>query len=154
MMRGKSIIAQERLKGSILSFYLKLERQMSHSPCLPCSSSAKEVEHYVRPKEGCSSRPPLSHLHPLMHLPPSLPPESHWACCSEMTQLLLVQIALWQWFFPVSKSTRALVTLMISEGKIKKVNIGVLVFSLKPRANVRYSPLYFWVLVLLHHFDR
>lgn len=30
MMRDKSIIAQESLKGSILSFYMKLERQMGN----------------------------------------------------------------------------------------------------------------------------
>lgn len=142
MMRDKSIIAQESLKGSILSFYMKLERQMGNV-CTAVHHQSKwdviwDPRRDAAPGLHCNScTPRYTCSVPLSAV-------SHWACCSEMTQLLLVWIALWQWFFPVSKSTGAFVTLRIPEGK-KKVNIGVLVFSLKPHANIRCSPLYFWV---------
>lgn len=141
MMRDKSIIAQERLKGSILSLHMKLERQMGHYACLHCCSSPKEVGHYLRPNEGCSSRPPLSH--PEIPAPFPSPRKS---------------LGLLQWNDSAAACVDSLVTVVLPSLKIhrttcdlndtrrqKKGEYWVLVLSLKPCANKRYSSLYFWV---------
>lgn len=120
---------------------MKLERQWVTSALLFITKgsgtlSKTQLSAFLRGAVGgLSSRPPLSLLCLLCGTcPVLLSAVSHWACCSEMTQLL-VRMVLWQWFFPSSKSTSAILIFVIPEGKKKKkVNIGVLFFNLNPCA--------------------